>query len=434
MVLNQDEVFVGFTSSTGSGWGNHDIRNFYFDNDNTVIDTDIDIYEAAPTQVTASASPALTNDSSLVTVEVKNHDNSPAAGKLVSFSTTIGTIQPTATTDLNGIAQAAVSSSVSGTAAIKAVAVGGAYAETSVTFDTDAPTTTVLEIIPLVPDGANGWYISDPAVKFTAVDNLSGVAQTEYRLNGGHWTTYTDGIVLGEGQHVIDYRSSDNLGNMETVKSISFKSDHTAPATTIAINQAEPKGSGEWYDADAVVSFDASDALSGVNRTEYRLNQGDWVSYSGPFTLTEGVYRVEYRSVDLAGNTEPVREETIQVDHTAPAFTISANPSQLWPANHKMIPVTVTLNAKDSGSQVAQIILESISSSEPANGAGDGNTSADIAGAQYGTGDTSFELRAERSGNGTGRIYTITYLITDHAGNRTTASVTVTVPHDAAKK
>ena len=39
-----------------------------------------------------------------------------------------------------------------------------------------------------------------------------------------------------------------------------------------------------------------------------------------------------------------------------------------------------------------------------------------------------FELRAERSGGGSGRVYTITYEAEDHSGNKTTRSVTVTVP------
>jgi hypothetical protein len=40
----------------------------------------------------------------------------------------------------------------------------------------------------------------------------------------------------------------------------------------------------------------------------------------------------------------------------------------------------------------------------------------------------TFRLRAERSDNGTGRIYTIIYRATDACGNTTTASTTVTVP------
>jgi hypothetical protein len=37
-------------------------------------------------------------------------------------------------------------------------------------------------------------------------------------------------------------------------------------------------------------------------------------------------------------------------------------------------------------------------------------------------------LRAERDNRGTGRIYTITVLCTDAAGNEATTTVTVTVP------
>jgi hypothetical protein len=42
--------------------------------------------------------------------------------------------------------------------------------------------------------------------------------------------------------------------------------------------------------------------------------------------------------------------------------------------------------------------------------------------------DFHFQLRAERSGTGTGRIYTITYMVTDACGNSATAEVTVNVP------
>ena len=48
--------------------------------------------------------------------------------------------------------------------------------------------------------------------------------------------------------------------------------------------------------------------------------------------------------------------------------------------------------------------------------------------------DFSFKLRAERSGGGSGRVYTITYMVTDDCGNSATASATVTVPKSQAKK
>jgi hypothetical protein len=67
----------------------------------------------------------------------------------------------------------------------------------------------------------------------------------------------------------------------------------------------------------------------------------------------------------------------------------------------------------------------SISCNEPVNGLGDGNTSADwlVVDAHH------IQLRAERSGTGSDRIYTITIAAHDAAGNTSSASVAVTVPH-----
>jgi len=61
---------------------------------------------------------------------------------------------------------------------------------------------------------------------------------------------------------------------------------------------------------------------------------------------------------------------------------------------------------------------------------GDGNTTADITAADLGTADTEVDLRAERNGTGTGRVYQMTYRAVDASGNSTPAFAVVTVPHD----
>jgi hypothetical protein len=60
------------------------------------------------------------------------------------------------------------------------------------------------------------------------------------------------------------------------------------------------------------------------------------------------------------------------------------------------------------------------------NGIGDGNTSPDW----VVLGPHNVELRAERAGTGTGRIYIITIFSEDTLGNAASQTVTVTVPHD----
>ena len=86
-----------------------------------------------------------------------------------------------------------------------------------------------------------------------------------------------------------------------------------------------------------------------------------------------------------------------------------ASPATLWPPNHKMRPVTVTVDATDACDPNFSCEIVSVTSNEPANGIGDGNTSPDWSI----TGPLTLELRAERAGPGTGRIYTITVECTD---------------------
>ena len=118
-------------------------------------------------------------------------------------------------------------------------------------------------------------------------------------------------------------------------------------------------------------------------------------------------------------------------DNTPPSIdSISASPDIIWPPNHKMVPVTISVSVFDNcdTSPTCQII--SIISNEPENGLGDGDTAPDW----EITGDLTANLRAERAGNGSGRVYTITVRCTDNAGNSTDREVTVTVLHDKKKK
>ena len=104
-----------------------------------------------------------------------------------------------------------------------------------------------------------------------------------------------------------------------------------------------------------------------------------------------------------------------------PSLGVSVSPDTLWPANHAYVTVNATV---DGSADTSAITLLSVTSNEPDNGDDDGNTVNDIVIVD----DFTFNLRAERSGVGTGRVYTITYQATNTCGNSTIATATVTVP------
>jgi hypothetical protein len=118
-------------------------------------------------------------------------------------------------------------------------------------------------------------------------------------------------------------------------------------------------------------------------------------------------------------------------DSTAPTITLIPNVNMtLWPPNHQYESIAVTdfvASASDDCDptvNVNSVYILKITSDEVEDGAGDGNTLNDIV---IGASCKTAQLRAERSSNGDGRVYSITFKVKDSAGNVTTATTTVTV-------
>jgi uncharacterized protein len=117
-------------------------------------------------------------------------------------------------------------------------------------------------------------------------------------------------------------------------------------------------------------------------------------------------------------------------DAIAPTLEVNVTPNVLWPPNHQYVRVTATVSLFDNFDPHPTLALVSVTSNEPDNGLGDGDMPDDIVIID----DFTFDLRAERSGLGNGRIYTITYQATDSCGNTNIASATVFVPFDLRQK
>jgi hypothetical protein len=135
-------------------------------------------------------------------------------------------------------------------------------------------------------------------------------------------------------------------------------------------------------------------------------------------------YAVSFSYAGNADFTWATAASTLAVvDTTAPVIgAITATPNLVTVPNHKMFGVFVDYAVTDVSGAVCSL---SVGSNEAVNGSDDGNTAVDW----LTTADPhDLQLRAERAGNGSGRVYTITATCTDASGNSASKPVTVSVP------
>lgn len=237
------------------------------------------------------------------------------------------------------------------------------------------------------------------------VDVLTGAS---YTVGGGHVNVTLagrSGVVLLSAPAVVDT---------------------AAPVANITVTPAP--NAGGWNNSTPVtVNLSAADAGSGVKELRYWVGGGAPVVTQGSaasFQLsTQGVYTVYLRAIDNAGNASALKSLVVKIDTAAPVITgASASPSVLSTPNHKMSDVNISYSASDGNGGVTCAL--GVASSEPVNGTGDGDTAPDwlVLDAHR------VQLRAERSGNGPGRVYTVTVTCADSAGNTSARAVTVSVP------
>lgn len=171
-------------------------------------------------------------------------------------------------------------------------------------IDRIAPATTAV-LTPSQPDGGDGWYRMPVTLALNASDSSSGVASTEYSLDGGTtWLPYGGEVTFTEdGEYAVLFRSIDAMGNREEVGTASFKVDVTEPAITIT-------GVAEQAYGNAVtltLEWSAADAASGVkpDTLTAALDGGSvQPGVSIPlYTLAHGFHTLIVTGTDAAGHT-----------------------------------------------------------------------------------------------------------------------------------
>ena len=253
------------------------------------------------------------------------------------------------------------------------------------------------------PDGAVATYTG------SATDDPDGVVAVTF--------TPPSGTLFPLGTTPVTATAQDFAGNTTTATFDVTVVDTTPPVITLPgdllFEATGPSGALATFTVHAhdLVSLDVGVSLSHDSGTTFPL---------GTTTVT-AVATDEFENAATGTFTVTV------VDTTAPALqAVTPSRTTLWPPNHKMVPITVTTTVSDAADPSPATRIVSVASNEPVNGTGDGNTAPDW----VLTGALTLDLRAERSGQGSGRVYTITVESRDRFGNTSLRTATVEVPHN----
>ncbi|GAA1036182.1 hypothetical protein GCM10009557_46210 [Virgisporangium ochraceum] len=217
---------------------------------------------------------------------------------------------------------------------------------------------------------AQGNYVGSATVTVQATDNAggSGVASVEYQVDDTSWTPYTAPVVVsGIGDHSVQFRATDNAGNVSPVGSVQFRvvepqqQDTTPPTVTAAVT-GDRDAQGR-YVGSATVTVTATDNTggSGVAGIEASVDGAPFLPYTAPIVVDDpGEHMVHYRAVDNAGNVSPEGMAGFTVvepepqDTTPPTVTSSVSGNR-EPDGDYIGLATVTVTATDSGSGVAGV-------------------------------------------------------------------------------
>lgn len=222
------------------------------------------------------------------------------------------------------------------------------------------------------------------------------------------------------GTYTITYTASDSGGRTTTATRTVNVTDTTPPVVTLnGASSVTVECHTSYTDAGASATDSCSPTTSLSSTSDVNVN-------------APGTYHVVWSATDPSGNTGSATRTVVVVDTIPPTLTLNSYAPSLWPANHSYRTFNVTdfvTDANDSCNTalgVGDVVIEKVTSDEAENGNGDGNTLNDIV---IAANCRSVQVRAERSGNGNGRVYTITFKVSDGV-NVTRKTAKIVVPHN----
>jgi len=269
------------------------------------------IYISFPSQFSLPSTIA----NNLVTITYNNNNYNPAS---VTVTKGTGTVSLTLPSNLSIQAGSSVKIAIDGNASIQTPQTAGTF---TLKLSTSKETTPVdsnqftifaypkslITVTPNIPDGQNGYYLTQPKVTF-AIQDILGVTPTlYYKINDGNYQTYDlvnkPSISIPEGKTTLTYYATDNFGNKEPENTKVFLVDLTDPVISIT----DPKENSvvvqpTFTIKGSVKSIDIANTSLFVEGKSVTLNSDG--SFEALITLpNEGVNTITLQAKSPSGRT-----------------------------------------------------------------------------------------------------------------------------------
>lgn len=318
---------------------------------------------------------------------------------------------------------------------IDLIKVGTASLVTTYDIVCVAPTIScpIAPIVKASEPGQCGTFVEITAPAARNSCNTESLTPTGTRGDGKQLTDIFPG-----GNTTITWSVTDSYGTTTCTQTVTVTGDQkpqitcATPASFDRDNDKDRcsyKVNGTEFDATVI----PGPCSTNVPVLSYQLSgatTSDWITAStlAGVTLNVGTTTITWKATDASGANSTCPISITVVDNQPPVLKgVTASPNVIWPPNHKMVEVKLNYQV-DENCTYNPIVL-SVTHDEDLNGLGDGNTEEDWK-IDENDGSHVF-IRAERSGLGNGRTYSIRVKVVDEAGLFSDEkTVTVFVPHD----
>jgi len=199
---------------------------------------------------------------------------------------------------------------------------------------------------------------------------INTITKVEYRIDSGEWleASPVDGAFdeavenftfttspLSSGTHIIEVRGVNSVGNIElSYATHTVTIEDKAPPVTRLIYSSPyyVTATTTYVSKNTIFTLNASDDLSGVAYTYYKVDSESWIQYTAPFALShlaDGIHTLYFYSIDKLSKKESTKSSSLTMDNTEPEISF------ISPSNKSAVDsstVDVSWNGFDSGSGI----------------------------------------------------------------------------------